>query len=183
MIAAKEIPNLLTVLRGVLTVIIVGVMSFEGEGKYGWALGLFLVAALTDFLDGTLARRYGWTSKFGIIFDSMLDKVLILTMMLLLAPTIILPTAVWALLMIRELVVDSSKSYLNSIGKTVGPRTSGKLKMVAEVILVGLCLYWLMDSRLPKIIVEIMAGVTIGLAYYSGYFYIRDLLKKSEKTS
>lgn len=171
---------MLTVLRGMLTVVLVVLFSVDLANKFLAILVVFLFASTTDFVDGYLARRYKWETKFGKVFDSMLDKVLILTTMLMLVQYNLVPTWVWALLLIRELSIDSIKSFCNSEGKTVSPRWSGKLKMVAEVGLISAVLMQLISgNEIWVTATNWLAGASLGLAYYSGYFYVKGFLKKT----
>jgi CDP-diacylglycerol--glycerol-3-phosphate 3-phosphatidyltransferase len=142
------------------------------------------VAAATDFFDGQIARKYKCESNFGIVFDSMLDKVLILSMMMLLIPYKILPVGIWVLFFIREMVVDSIKSFLSSQGKPIKARSSGKLKMVSQVALVGMGIIRIVNNS-PGLVwaTDVTAGVSLFLSYYSAYFYVRDFWKKNGNTN
>src|SRR5688572_9854124 len=79
--AARLIPNVLTISRLLLCPLIV---FFFLRGKYLPGLGLFLLACVTDFLDGYLARRFGWQSPFGSALDPIADKVFTLSFFTLL---------------------------------------------------------------------------------------------------
>ena len=72
----RQLPNLLTLLRVVLTLPIAWLLI---HGVYGWALWLFALAGVTDGLDGYLARRFGWFSRFGAMLDPLADKLLLVT--------------------------------------------------------------------------------------------------------
>jgi len=178
-IGKRNIPNLLTVGRGAITIIMVGLFATSWENKYIIIMTLFLTAAMTDFFDGWLARKYNCESDFGIVFDSMLDKVLILSMMMLLIPYRILPVGVWVLFFIREMVIDSIKGFWTSKGRPIKASWSGKMKLLAQVILIVLGLMRLMnDNHLLYWGTDLMAVVALFLSYYSGYFYVRDFVKK-----
>ncbi|MFN0105973.1 MAG: CDP-alcohol phosphatidyltransferase family protein, partial [Bryobacteraceae bacterium] len=69
----RHIPNLLTVLRIIATPVI---LNRIWERDLDTALVLFFLSGMTDTIDGTLARRYGWTSKFGAFVDPIADKTL-----------------------------------------------------------------------------------------------------------
>ncbi|MBP9817448.1 CDP-alcohol phosphatidyltransferase family protein [Candidatus Shapirobacteria bacterium] len=172
----SDIPNLLTIIRGVMTVVLIGLFFTDINNKFYWILGLFLVASLTDLLDGYIARKYHWESKFGVVMDSLLDKGLIIGMMVLLIPYKLVSNWVWILLIAREVIINFVK---NSQKKVVVPKMAGKLKMVAEVGLISLGLVRLIgENRYLYWGTNVMAGLSIFLAYYSGYFYVKDIWKK-----
>jgi len=72
----RQLPNLLTVLRLLLTIPIAWLLLAE---RHGQALGLFAVAGFTDALDGFLARRFKWITRLGSILDPIADKLLLVT--------------------------------------------------------------------------------------------------------
>ena len=77
----RDIPNLITVLRLLLAVPIVWLLL---EERYQEALLLFLIAGISDLVDGFLAKHYGWTSKLGSILDPLADKMLLVGTLLVL---------------------------------------------------------------------------------------------------
>ncbi len=159
-----------------MTVVLIGLFFTDINNKFYWILGLFLVASLTDLLDGYIARKYHWESKFGVVMDSLLDKGLIIGMMVLLIPYKLVSNWVWILLIAREVIINFVK---NSQKKVVVPKMAGKLKMVAEVGLISLGLVRLIgENRYLYWGTNVMAGLSIFLAYYSGYFYVKDIWKK-----
>lgn len=102
LLALRRLPNLLTLAR--LALIPPFALSF-GFGAYGLALALFVLAGLSDAVDGWLARRFDWTSRFGAIVDPIADKCLVLTALALLYWQGALP--LWFLLLAvgRDLVI------------------------------------------------------------------------------
>ena len=73
----KNLPNFLTLIRILLVPILVTVLFTKVDGKEWWGLALFLLAALTDFLDGYFARRWGRITRLGQLLDPAADKILI----------------------------------------------------------------------------------------------------------
>ncbi len=71
-----NLPNLLTVFRILLVPLLVVVLLTKSSGKESWGLGLFLLAALTDVLDGFLARRRQQVTRLGTLLDPAADKIL-----------------------------------------------------------------------------------------------------------
>ncbi len=154
----EHIPNALTIARLVLAGVFIAMLSvYRFPDEHGWVLptsiAIFIVAALTDALDGFLARRWRVISVFGRVMDPVADKVLVLGAFVMLAgpgfadrslaaapPTTgVLP---WMAVVIlsRELLVTSIRGVLESQGVDFSASWSGKLKMIVQAIGVPLIL-------------------------------------------
>jgi len=165
----RDVPNALTVLRLLLTGVFVVVLSFYSHGHSAGGLALlaailFTVAAVTDALDGYLARRWDAVSVFGRVMDPLADKVLVLGAFILLAgpgfASVMLDgsrvqvsgVAPWMAVVIlaRELLITSLRGMVESRGVSFAATWSGKAKMIAQsvVLPVILVLVW-MHSREP----------------------------------
>jgi CDP-diacylglycerol--glycerol-3-phosphate 3-phosphatidyltransferase len=125
-----NLPNQLTAARFVLALVLFVLIDL---GYWGWCLGVFAVAALTDWLDGYLARRQNLTSTLGRNLDPLVDKVLMCGAYIFLVPRgttegWLLP---WMVTVVvgRELVITSLRSYLEMTGASFGADWLGKLKM------------------------------------------------------
>lgn len=174
MVSIKNVPNILTISRGVIIFIIIGLFYGQFEGKFPVILVLFWIASITDFFDGLIARHYNVISKFGIVFDSLFDKVLILSMFMLLIPYNIVPGWILVLFLIRELIVDALKNYLLSIGKPVKARMAGKIKMVVQVAFITTALLWLSTKNPFLSIVSFWLAIFgLLIAYLSGWEYLK----------
>ncbi|MDP6129106.1 MAG: CDP-alcohol phosphatidyltransferase family protein [Planctomycetota bacterium] len=155
-----QIPNLLTFARLALAIVsfvyLHQLIGADGdpvaiESIAFKAFWLYLVAVATDFLDGRIARRYGWVSSLGRIADPVVDKVLILGGMMFLAAAPFLTTPedfgpvmpVWfvVLVMTREFLVTALRGLVESKGMSFAAEAVGKWKMVAQsayvLILIG----------------------------------------------
>jgi cardiolipin synthase len=82
------IPNTLTVFRMVLIPVFVSLLFYQ---RFLWALGVFVIAGLTDGLDGLLARRFGWQSQLGTVLDPIADKLLLVTAFIVLSTRSVFP--------------------------------------------------------------------------------------------
>jgi len=159
----RNLPNALTVLRLVLAA---GFFAALNAYRYPdentmWAfvaIGLFIAAAITDVLDGHLARKWKVESVFGRIMDPFCDKVLILGAFIYLAGSrFVVPhwvergdfftmsTGVYpwmvALILARELLVTSIRGAVESGGQQFGAKLSGKLKMILQSIAIPLIIF------------------------------------------
>jgi CDP-diacylglycerol---glycerol-3-phosphate 3-phosphatidyltransferase len=125
-----NLPNQLTAGRFVLALILFVLIRYE---TWGWCLGVFALAAFTDWLDGYLARRQNLTSTLGRNLDPLVDKVLMCGTYVFLTPLgtaegWLLPWMV-TVVVARELVITSLRSYLEMTGASFGADWLGKLKM------------------------------------------------------
>src|ERR1700704_3201759 len=82
------IPNTLTVCRMVLIPVFVSLLFYQ---RFLWALGVFVIAGLTDGLDGLLARRFGWQSQLGTVLDPIADKLMLVTAFIVLSMRSVFP--------------------------------------------------------------------------------------------
>lgn len=133
-------PNRLTGLRLVLALAVPFVLSAHGNRAKFLALVVYVFAALTDVLDGILARRRQQVTSLGKILDPVADKVLVLGAIMALAA---LGTMSWWWLLpfaARELSVTAARMILLKRGQVVGSLPSGKLKVVGQHVAVLLVL-------------------------------------------
>lgn len=99
---------------------------------------LFVIASLTDFLDGYIARKYHWVSDFGKIWDPLADKLLVNGVLICFAYSSLIPIWVCVLLILRDFIVDAFRMHALSKQIIIPASVWGKLKTVFE--LVGLIL-------------------------------------------
>jgi CDP-diacylglycerol--glycerol-3-phosphate 3-phosphatidyltransferase len=132
------VPNVLSALR---LVIAIGCFVAIERAEWAWGLGLFLVAASTDWVDGWWARRFGQISRLGRIFDPLVDKVLVCGAFVLLAArgeaSAIAPWMA-VVVVLRELVVTAVRAEMERMGHDFSAGLSGKLKMVLQCAAVAL---------------------------------------------
>jgi CDP-diacylglycerol--glycerol-3-phosphate 3-phosphatidyltransferase len=100
---------------------------------------LFGVAALSDWLDGYVARRRGCTTAFGALLDPLVDKVLMLALLFTFADRGLLPMWLPLLNMAREFLVSGLRQGLSTHEQVIGANWMGKTKYVLQVGVVGLC--------------------------------------------
>lgn len=100
----QYIPNLITVVRFIL---VIPTVMFLLEQRYGYALIVFLVASISDALDGMLARYYQASTRFGSIMDPLADKLLLVSTFIALTYMGVLPFWLMVLIIIRDLIIIS----------------------------------------------------------------------------
>jgi len=135
-----NLPNILTVSRVVLSVAFVVVLSVEMAHGYVWAFGLFLIASITDFLDGWLARRYNLITDFGKLMDPLADKILVTAALVLLAVAGLLPAWFVILILFREFLVTGLRMLALARNQVIAADFWGKLKTVSQMVLICLLL-------------------------------------------
>ncbi len=175
------LPNQLTLLRFVLAVVLMGMIGAE---CWVGCLVTFALAALTDWLDGLLARRYGLGSALGRNLDPLADKVLICGAFIFLLPLgnkegegWLLPWMV-TVVVLRELIITAVRSLMEGQGIQFGADWLGKLKMNLQcaalvVIFVALEAFqdkwasiWIFDSLRSGLIYAMVAATALsGLQY------------------
>jgi len=138
----ERLPNWLTWARLVAVPIVMVLLAADG-GNEGpervWALVLFVAAALTDFLDGYLARRWHVITSFGKLADPLADKALVLGTLLMLCITDGVPWWAFAVLLVREVAVTVGR--LRVVHTAVIPASrGGKVKTVLQLVALGLYL-------------------------------------------
>jgi len=138
-----NIPNQLTVLRILFSVGIIGALRIPGpEGKW-FALLLFLLACLTDFLDGWLARRWSQISDFGKLMDPIADKVLVLSCLAAFVQIQIIPVWMAVVIAARELGVTGLRLVALRKGQVLAAEQIGKLKTVSQMTAISTLLLFL----------------------------------------
>ena len=142
-----NLPNLLTLSRIPLMLVVIGLLYPPPEESWSWvrtiSLIVFLFAALTDWLDGWLARKFGQVSEFGKFMDALSDKVLTLGMFVsLLALGELGKWALFPILLIlsRELLITGLRLVASGRGKTLAAEKIGKLKTVIQLTCICLIL-------------------------------------------
>jgi len=128
-----NIPNALTCLRLFLAVPFIWLVSYEGVISSYLALLVFCVAALTDWLDGYLAKRLNQKTPFGIFMDPFADKVLVLSALLVFMWLNLASLWIVLVIMAREFIITSLRILSETRGATIGAMPSGKHKMVSQL--------------------------------------------------
>lgn len=133
-----QLPNLLTLLRLALVLPIAWLLLSD---RYVQALLLFAVAGFSDALDGFLARRFGWTSRFGSLFDPLADKLLLVTSFICLSITQVLPFWLTLVVLLRDLLILLGAGLFRMLvgPAEFAPSRLGKLSTLLQMVLV-LCL-------------------------------------------
>lgn len=181
MIRLRNLPNSLTLIRIFLVPLLVAALV-QGNWSVHWgsrllvandffALILFLAAALTDLLDGYLARRWKQVTTVGTLLDPVADKLLISASLISLVEIRLLPGWMVILIISREFAVSGLRSIAAAEGYIIKAGELGKSKMVLQVLGVSLVM---MSIRWPALrlfaMIAMWAVVIFGLASAVDYF-------------
>jgi len=190
---SPKLPNTLTVIRLILAVIIIVLILFPYDmigfnfPKYlinGLAVldvklaicaVLFVVASITDFLDGHIARKYKYVSNFGKLMDPIADKMLTNSLLIILAGEGFIPTIIPVVIISRDIVVDGVRMLLTEKGEVLPAGKLGKFKTAFLMIGITLKLVgnlpfslWNLPIADFLIIAATLLSVISGIQYFNG---------------
>lgn len=133
-----NVPNQLTVLRLVLTLVFVMVMSVQHPIPYFFGYIVFTIAAITDYYDGKIARQYNLITNFGKLLDPVADKVLMVAgfLVLMTIPDLRVPAWTITLILAREYLVTGARSLAAAEGAVIAANKQGKIKTILQMIYV-----------------------------------------------
>jgi len=163
-----NLPTKLTVSRIVMTILIIIILLFPFDAininfpqfyisdilvdsRYLIAGGLFIIASATDWLDGYIARKYGLITNTGKMLDAIADKILVNSVLVILASTNFIPAIIPVVIVLRDIVVNAIKMEAASRGKVVAAIGSGKLKTAALMVGTSLTFFYNLPFELINI--------------------------------
>ena len=158
--------NKITIFRVILIPVFLVLMYLRFPGHTYWAFGVFVLASLSDFADGYIARHYNQVSDFGKFMDPLADKLLVVAAMLLFVEQHRMPA--WALLLVvaREFAVTGLRLIAVDNGRVIAAAWSGKIKTASTMVCICLILFGIPHSL--NIVCQIVILVT---TVYSGVEY------------
>jgi CDP-diacylglycerol---glycerol-3-phosphate 3-phosphatidyltransferase len=164
---AAGLANGFTILRVLLVPVIAWLLTLDGETARWWALGIFAFAALTDSIDGWVARRLMAVSRWGQLADPLADKILIIGSLSVLAWLGELPWWAVGVIVLREVAITVQRSVLVRRGYVMPASVFGKAKTVSQVIAVTLFLLPVVGEgvAMAALWVAIVLTVLSGLEY------------------
>ncbi len=182
--AYLTLPTWLTLARIVMIPVLIAVFYLPWKWTSVAAMLLFVLAALTDWLDGWIARRYHLFSAFGAFLDPVADKLMVATALFLIVQAHPTPwMAFWAAVIVgREIAVSALREWMAELGEraTVKVQMVGKIKTVVQMTAIACLLYspsktspdWLWMGREVFLIGDwLLAGAAL-LTLWSGFAYL-----------
>ncbi len=182
-----NLPNLLSLVRIFLVPLVVAALVQQNFGIHWgdrilvandfFALTVFLAAALTDLLDGYLARRWKQVTTVGTLLDPVADKLLISAALISLVQIRLLPGWMVILIISREFAVSGLRSIAAAEGYTIGAGDLGKSKMMFQVLGIALVM---LSIRWPAIRLYALAAMwaVVIFAVWSAVDYFRKFWRK-----
>jgi CDP-diacylglycerol--glycerol-3-phosphate 3-phosphatidyltransferase len=180
-----NLPNLVTLLRILLIPLIVGIFYFPDdwlsfEDRNIIATGVFIFAAITDWLDGYLARKLNQMSAFGAFFDPVADKLVVVGALVILLQLNRVDMVVGLIIIGREIAISALREWMATVGqaKSVAVAFIGKLKTVLQMVAIPLLLYsdelfgFLDTHALGTVCIYVAAVLTV----VSMLYYLRKAL-------
>ena len=177
-----NIPILLTWLRVALIPLVVGVFYLPDTwlslfDKSVASTAIFIVAAVTDWFDGFLARRWNETSAFGAFLDPVADKLMVAGALLVLVQLGRVDAVIAFIIIGREIAISALREWMAQLGasKSVAVSSLGKIKTIAQMIAIPMLLYY---DRLFGVIYTPTLGtwllaVAAVLTVWSMFYYLR----------
>lgn len=187
-----NLPNKITMSRIFITILIILIMLFPFESaginlpklfineslvvdiKYFIVGGLFIIASISDFFDGMLARKYDMVTDFGKMIDAIADKVLVNTVLIILAANGFISSIIPVVIIFRDTVVDSIKMVAGNKGHVVAAIKTGKYKTACMMFGIVLTLFYNLPFELfnlrvsdALLIIGCVLSIVSGIEYYN----------------
>ena len=170
-----NLPNKLTLLRIIMILPFLLVLYLDVPGAAYIALAIFILASLTDMLDGKIARKYHLITDFGKFADPLADKMLVTAAMIWFVENGQMPG--WALLIVilREFAVSGLRMVASDKGRVIAAGWSGKIKTASTMVCIVI-----MFLPISKVINGICIAVIVATTIWSGVEYFvknRDCMR------
>ncbi len=176
--------NRLTISRLALTILFVAALNSSWHYARTTALIIFLIAGITDFVDGEIARRYGFVTNFGKLMDPLVDKIMMAAAFISLVPLKAIPAWAATAVVARDFLITGLRLMASAQGRVLPAERLGKQKTSWQIITVvfflallsvvelhlastGTPWWWQSWHRAGRILV----WLTVALTLYSGIAY------------
>ena len=186
-----NLPNKITVSRIILSIAILTILVFpfyqvginwpnymidgriDVSLKYIVCAILFIIASLTDSLDGYIARKYNLVTDFGKVMDAIADKILVNGVLVVLAVDGFIPSIIPVIIITRDTFVDSIKMVASSKGEAVGASILGKIKTICMMFGIALTMIYNLpfeliglNISLALLVIACILSVISGIQYF-----------------
>jgi CDP-diacylglycerol--glycerol-3-phosphate 3-phosphatidyltransferase len=183
-----NLPNILTLARVAAVPIIVVLLLFDTRSSGIWAASIFGLAAVTDFIDGWLARKWGIVTVLGKFLDPLADKLVVMAALIMLIPHGRVPAWAVFLVLAREIIVTGLRSIASAEGIVIDASDLGKYKTIYQMVAIpGLMLhydfYWLFGLEWSVFHVNMhnfgifFFYIAFALTLWSGFDYLQKFFR------
>ncbi len=184
--AVLALPNLLSLFRIAIVPVVVVLLTWTGPVPRAIAAALFVIACITDYLDGWLARRRQSTTVLGQFLDPMADKLLVAAVLIMLAGAPLeprMPAWMAVVIVLREIAVTGLRGIASQSGLVVPAQELGKYKMIFQMFaLTGLLAHYQYPIPFTSLVVDFHAAgmrflwIALVVAVWSAVdYYVRVL--------
>lgn len=140
-----------------------------------WALAVYIIACLSDFIDGKVARHYNQVTNFGKFMDPLADKMLVLAAMCYFVEVGLMPSWVVAIVLLREFGVSGLRLLAVEQGVVIAAAWSGKIKTGVTMVCLGILIVvnegWV---PFPNIVTVLCWVLILATTLYSGFEYFKN---------
>lgn len=166
-----NLPNKLTVVRMALVPFFVAalLLSMTNDSLKWVALALFVIASLTDFADGYIARKYNLITNFGKFMDPLADKILTISGMICLIELGRIPSWIVVIIVAREFIISGFRLVAAENGVVIAANYWGKFKTTFQMIMIILMI---MNIPQLQILTDIVMWIALALTLISLWTYI-----------
>lgn len=176
-----NLPNKLTMFRVVLIPFFVLFMLVPINSVDKWiALGIFIVASLTDLLDGKIARKYNLVTNFGKFMDPLADKLLVCSALICLVALSKIPAWIVIVIIAREFIISGFRLIASDNGVVIAASYWGKFKTTFQMIMICLMIA---DIQAIQIVTDVVMWIALILTVVSLVDYLvknKDVMKDTK---
>lgn len=180
-----NLPNMLTMGRIAVIPLFVW-LTYDADPMYSlWAAALFTLAAVTDVIDGFLARRWNMITTVGKLLDPLADKLIVMAAMVMMTRLGRIPAWIVIVLLSRELIVSGLRQIAASEGMVIAAAQEGKWKTSLQLVgIIALCIHYIHPVNLAgyvlvvdfNLIGKILVYLSVAFSVWSGANYFRAFL-------
>ena len=168
-----NLPNKLTLFRIFLIPVFIIIMMLNIPNKFLIACMIFIVASITDAMDGHIARKHNLITDFGKFMDPLADKLLVISALICMIEVDLVSSWMVIIIVARELTVSILRAIAAADGKVIAASGGGKLKTISQMIAIPLLL---LGAQFGSNILLSIGNITILIAtlltLYSGWEYL-----------
>ena len=162
--------NKITMFRVVLIPVFLVILYLGFPGHYYVALGVFILASLSDFLDGYIARRYNQVTDFGKFMDPIADKVLVIAAMVMFVSWGRMPAWILVIVITRELAVSALRLIAVDNGIVIAAGWSGKVKTASTMV----CICLMLALQFPTLDLVCNLVILVTTAYSGIEYFVQN---------
>lgn len=190
------LPNFLTLVRVIIVpILVLCFMQGTSLSRYV-AVGLFIFAAITDFVDGYLARRWKVTSTFGALIDPLADKLLVMTALVMLVDAqepltarSILPGWMAVMILAREIWITGLRGWAATMGEIMSASWSGKVKTTLQLVAIPLVALYDIEFSVGEAVISLqligleLLLISIVVSYWGAIEYTIQVFERAQGES